>query len=223
MNPQARIISHSESYVEVNSVIRNTYILLSLTLLFSAVTAFFSVVTHAGPTAGLISMLASFGLLFVTQALRNSVWGLLAVFGFTGLMGYGLGPALSAILQTYANGPQLIMTSLGLTGLIFFALSAYVMTSRKDFSFMGGFLFVALILGVMASLVGLFFPMPLLQLILSALFALVFCGFILFDTSRIIHGGERNYIMATISLYLDIYNLFIQLLTIISALAGRRD
>jgi modulator of FtsH protease len=220
---QPHAVARTGSALQVNAVVRNTYILLSVTLFFSAITAWFGIATHASPGAGMIATLLSFAMLFVTQALRNSGLGLIAIFGFTGLLGYGLGPMLNAILQGYANGPQLIMTALGLTGVIFFALSAYVMTTQKDFSFMGGFLFVALILGCLASLMGIFLPIPFMQLMLSSFMVLLFSGFILYDTSRIIHDGERNYIMATISLYLNIYNLFIHLLMIITSLAGRRD
>lgn len=216
-------ITRSGSVLQVNSVIRNTYILLSLTLLFSAFTAWIGVVTGATPTAGMVASLLSFGLLFVTQSLRNSSWGLVAIFGFTGLLGYGLGPTLSSVLHGFSNGPQLIMTTLGLTGVIFFALSAYAMTTRTDFSFMGGFLFVALIVACIAAVAGIFIQVPFFHLVLSSVMVLVFSGFILYDTSRIIHDGERNYIMATMSLYLNIYNLFISLLHIITALAGRRD
>jgi len=220
---QSPTVTRAGSGLQVNAVIRNTYILLSLTVFFSALCAWFGVITNASPNAGMIASLAAFGLLFVTQALRNSGLGIVAIFAFTGLLGYGLGPTLNMILHGYANGPALIMTTMGLTGIIFFALSAYAMTSQKDFSFMGGFLFVLLIVGVIASLVMLFFPMPMGQLLLSALMVLVFSGFILYDTSRIIHDGETNYILATMSLYLDILNLFVALLQIITALAGRRD
>jgi modulator of FtsH protease len=223
-NPfQSSAVSRAGSTLQVNAVVRNTYILLSLTLFFSAITAWISIVTNASPTAGMIASLLSFGLLFVTQALRNSGFGIIAIFGFTGLLGYGLGPMLNTILHGFSNGSQLIMSSLGLTGAIFLSLSAYVMTTQKDFSFMAGFLFVALILACLASLVGIFFPIPMFQLILSSFMVLLFSGFILYDTSRIIHDGERNYIMATMSLYLNIYNLFINLLMIITSLAGRRD
>jgi modulator of FtsH protease len=220
---QSSAVSRAGSALQINAVVRNTYILLSLTLFFSAITAWIGIVTNASPTAGMIASLLAFGLLFVTQALRNSGFGIIAIFGFTGLLGYGLGPMLNSILHGFSNGPQLIMTSLGLTGAIFLSLSAYVMTTQKNFSFMGGFLFVTLILACLASLIAIFFPVPMLQLILSSFMVLLFSGFILYDTSRIIHDGERNYIMATMSLYLNIYNLFVNLLVIITSLAGRRD
>jgi len=206
--------------IQTNSVIRNTYILLSLTLLFSTCTAWFGMVTQAAPM-GFLVIPIYMGLLFLTQALRNSAWGIAAIFAFTGFMGYTLGPILNLTIQGFSNGTQIVMASLGLTGLIFFALSAYALTTRKDFSYMGGFLFVAATVAFMASVVGMFFPIPMLYLVISAAFILISSGFILFETSQIIRGGERNYIMATISLYVSIYNLFVSLLMLLSMLTGR--
>lgn len=208
--------------IQTNSVIRNTYILLSLTLLFSAFTAWISMATNARPM-GFATLIVYFGLLFGTQMLRNSAWGLVAIFALTGFLGYTLGPILNFALSTFTNGPQLIMTSFGLTGLVFFGLSGYALTTRKDFSYMGGFLFAAGMLAFIGSIVGVFFQIPLMSLAISALFVLVSSGFILYETSQIIHGGERNYIMATISLYVSIYNLFLSLLQLLMAFAGRRD
>lgn len=215
--------SRSEGLIiQTNSVIKNTYILLSLTLLFSAATAWFAMVTHARPM-GLLVLPIYFGLLFATQALKNSSWGIASVFAFTGFMGYTLGPILNMVIGAYSNGAQIVMSSLGATGLIFFALSAYALTTRKDFSYMSGFLFVAATVAFVGSLVGVFFHIPMLSLMVSAAFVLVSSGFILFETSQIINGGERNYIMATISLYVSIYNLFLSLIHILSALSGRRE
>lgn len=220
MNSVAR--SQSTLVIQTNSVIRNTYILLSMTLLFSAFTAWLSMVSNAAPM-GLMSLLVYFGLFYATSALRNSAWGLVAIFALTGFLGYTLGPILNLMLHGFANGAQLIMTAFGLTGLIFFALSGYALTTRKDFSYMGGFLVAAAMIGLIASIIGVFFQVPLMQLGISALFVLISSGFILFETSQIIHGGERNYIMATISLYVSIYNLFVSLLHLLMAFAGRRD
>jgi modulator of FtsH protease len=214
--------AQSDIVIQTNSVIRNTYILLSMTLLFSAFTAWLAMVTNAAPM-GLLVIPVYFGLLFLTQSLRNSVWGIASIFVFTGFMGYTLGPILNLTIQGFSNGTQMIMASLGLTGLIFFALSGYALTTRKDFSYLGGFLFVAATIGMMASIVGLFFPVPLLYLGVSSAFVLIASGLILFETSQIIHGGERNYIMATVSLYVSIYNLFLSLLRLFMLLAGRRD
>jgi modulator of FtsH protease len=172
---------------------------------------------------GLLILPVYFGLLFATQALRNSVWGIASIFAFTGFMGYTLGPILNMVVGGYSNGAQIVMTSLGATGLIFFALSAYALTTRKDFSYMAGFLFVAASVAFIASIVGVFFHVPMLSLIVSAAFVLISSGFILFETNQIINGGERNYIMATISLYVSIYNLFLSLVQILTALTGRRD
>jgi len=193
-----------------------------MTLLFSAFTAWLAMLTNATPM-GLMVLPIYFGLLFLTQSLRNSVWGIASIFAFTGFMGYTLGPILNFAIQGFSNGTQIIMASLGLTGLIFFALSGYALTTRKDFSYLGGFLFVEATIGMMASIVGLFFPVPLLYLGVSSAFVLIASGTILFQTSQIIHDGERNYIMATIALYVSIYNLFISLLQLFMLLAGRRN
>lgn len=224
MQPHLNTVSRAQSglIIQTNSVIRNTYILLSLTLLFSAGTAWFGMVTHA-PAMGLMILPIYFGLLFLTQALKNSVWGVVSTFAFTGFMGYTLGPILNYTIEGFSNGPQIVMTALGLTGLIFLALSGYALTTRKDFNYLNGFLFVAAVVGMIASIAGMFFHTPILYIGVSALFVLISSGFILFETSQIIHGGERNYIMATISLYVSIYNLFLSLLRLLTLFAGRRD
>lgn len=224
MQPSINSVRRAQSgiIIQTNSVIRNTYILLSLTLLFSALTAWCAMVTNARPM-GLLVLPIYIGLLFLTQSLRNSGWGIAAIFAFTGFMGYTLGPILNFAIHGFSNGTQMVMASLGLTGLIFFALSGYALTTRKDFSYLGGFLFVAATVGMMASIVGLFFPIPLFYLGVSAAFVLIASGLILFETSQIINGGERNYIMATISLYVSIYNLFLSLLQLFMLLAGRRN
>jgi modulator of FtsH protease len=224
MQPNINTVRHAQSdiVIQTNSVIRNTYMLLSMTLLFSAFTAWLAMLTNATPM-GLMVLPIYIGLLFLTQTLRNSVWGIASIFAFTGFMGYTLGPILNFVIQGFSNGTQMIMASLGLTGLIFFALSGYALTTRKDFSYLGGFLFVAATIGMMASIVGLFFPVPLLYLGVSSAFVLIASGMILFQTSQLINGGERNYIMATIALYVSIYNLFISLLQLFMLLAGRRN
>lgn len=215
------IRARSEGVLQTNSVIRNTYILLSMTLLFSACTAWAAMVTNA-PPMGFIILPIYFGLLFLTQALRNSPWGVASTFLFTGFMGYTLGPILNFTIQGFSNGSEIVMASLGLTGLIFFSLSAYALTTRKDFSYLGGFLFVAATVAFIAGLATFFFQAPLLFVLVSAAFVLISSGMILFQTSLIINGGERNYIMATISLYVSIYNLFLSLLRILSMFSGRR-
>ena len=211
------------SVIATNSVIRNTYILLSMTLLFSAVTAFLSSAINA-PFLGLApSLLLNFGLIYLVNTLKNSAWGILAVFLFTGFFGYTLGPIINMILSHYANGAEILATSLGLTGAIFFALSCYAMVSRKDFSYLGGFLFAGVTIVFIASLMALFFNAPILQLTISSAFVLISSGIILFETSQIINGGETNYIIATITLYVQIYNLFVSLLQILSMFSGRRN
>jgi modulator of FtsH protease len=223
MRPTLNTVTRSRSgaLIETNSVIRNTYMLLGLTLGFSAFTAWFAMLSNARPM-GMLVLPIYIGLLFMTQALRNSAWGIVSIFAFTGFMGYTLGPLLNMAIQGFSNGPQLIMTSLGLTAFIFFCLSAYALTTRKDFSYMGGFLFVASTVAFVACLAGAFFPIPGLYLTVCAGFVLLSSGMILFETSRIIHGGEQNYILATISLYVSIYNLFISLLQLLMMFAGNR-
>ncbi len=224
MQPNINTVTRARSgfVLETNSVIRNTYILLSLTLLFSACTAWFAMITNARPM-GLLVLPVYFGLLFLTQNLRNSSWGVVSIFAFTGFMGYTLGPILNFSIQGFQNGTQMVMASLGLTGLIFLSLSGYALTTRKDFSYLGGFLFVAAMVGMMASIAGIFFAIPMLYLAVSAAFVLIASGMILFQTSLIINGGETNYIMATISLYVAIYNLFLSLLQLFMMLSGRRN
>ena len=202
--------------VEINKVLRNTYMLLGMTLLFSAFTAGVAMALQISQMTAMILSLTGFGLLFVVNKTADSGKGIVAVFAFTGVLGAALGPMLNYYLGM-ANGPGLIMQALGGTAVVFFALSGYVLTTRKDFSFMGGFLMVGLIVALDASIALIFFNVPAASMALSALIVLLMSGFILFDTSRIIHGGETNYIRATVSLYLDIYNLFTSLLHLLGA------
>jgi len=202
--------------LSTNRVLRNTYMLLSMTLVFSTLCAGVAMAVGLGQGAALLMTLLAFGLLFVVHRTADSGKGLIAIFAFTGLLGASLGPLLSAYLAL-PNGPGLVMQALGGTALVFFALSGYALTTRKDFSFMGGFLFVGLIIAVVASLANLFFAIPAVSLAVSAAIVLVMSGLILFDTSRIIHGGETNYIRATVALYLSLYNLFVALLQLLGA------
>ena len=215
--------SSDQSLIATHAVLRNTYFLLSLTLLFSAIMAAVSMRSNAVPLNPLVQIIVMFGLLFLTMALRNSAWGLVSIFAFTGFTGYTLGPMLNAYLHQFTNGPQLIFTALAATGVIFVALSGYVLTTKKDFSFMGGFLFIALLGGILLSIAGALFHMPAIQIAISGLFVIVFSGYILFNTSQILRGGETNYIMATITLYLDILNLFLSLLRILSYFGGNKQ
>ena len=208
-----------ESVIGTNKVLKNTYMLLGLTLLFSAVTAGISMAVGLGQGAALILMLVGFGLLFVVNRTADSSKGLLAIFAFTGVMGASIGPMLNFYLAM-PNGPALVMQALGGTAVVFFGLSAYALTTRKDFSYMGGFLMVGLLVAVVAMIANIFLAIPALSLTISAAVVMIMSGLILFDTSRIINGGETNYIRATVSLYLDIYNLFIHLLHLLTAMGG---
>lgn len=215
------LTQRAESVLSTNKVLRNTYLLLGLTFMFSALMAYVSFAIGAKPMNPLLMIVGVYGLMFLTQALRNSPMGLVAVFAFTGFLGYTLGPILSYYIANFSNGPQLIATALGGTGVLFFGLSGYALTSRKDFSYLGGFLFMATMVALLAMIAGIFFQVPALQLVISAAFMLISSGLILFQTSEIIHGGERNYISATVALFVSIYNLFVSLLNILSALSGR--
>lgn len=202
-----------------NKVIRNTYTLLSMTLLFSALTAGVSMSLNL-PHPGLLLTLAGyFGLLFATTKFRDSGLGLAFVFALTGFMGYTLGPILNSYLAM-ANGGQIVMTAMAGTGTIFLALSGYALTSRKDFSFMGGFLITGILVAFLAGLGAVFFDMPGLSLAVSSMFVLLMAGLILYETSNIIHGGETNYIMATVTLYVSIFNLFTSLLHLLGFMSG---
>lgn len=210
-----------ESVLATNKVLRNTYLLLGMTFLFSAFTAYASVALGVRSINPLIFIVGAYGLMFLTNALKNSAWGIASVFAFTGFMGFALGPILNMFISHYSNGGQLIATALGGTGMIFFALSGYALTSRKDFSYLGGFLFVGVMVAFLAMIASMFFQIPALQLAISAAFVLISSGLILFQTSEIIHGGETNYISATVSLFVSIYNLFISLLNLLGAFSGR--
>ncbi|NMG64861.1 BAX inhibitor (BI)-1/YccA family protein [Azoarcus indigens] len=197
--------------VSTNKVIRNTYMLLAATLAFSAVVAGASLALQLPHPGLIITLVGYFGLLFLTTKFRNSGLGVLCVFALTGFMGYTLGPILSAYLSL-PNGSMIVMQAMGGTAAIFLGLSAYALTTRKDFSFMGGFLMVGILVAFLAGLGAVFFNMPGLSLAVSAMFVLLMSGLILYETSNIIHGGETNYIMATVTLYVSIYNLFTSLL-----------
>jgi modulator of FtsH protease len=203
-----------------NSVLRNTYLLLSMTLLFSAAMAMVAMSTNAPVMNVWVILIGYFGLLFLTHVLRNSAWGIAAVFALTGFMGYTLGPILNLYITHVANGSQLIAYAMGSTGAIFLGLSAYVLTTRKDFSFMGGFLMIGILLAFIAGIANIFLAIPALALTVSSLFVLLMAGMILYQTSAIIHGGETNYILATVTLYVTIYNLFTSLLQLFGVLGG---
>lgn len=194
-------------------VLRNTYALLSLTLLFSAGVAA-AALTFNLPAPGLVlTLLGYFGLLFAVHKLQNSGWALPLVFALTGFMGYTLGPLLSRSLAMPGGG-QVVMMALAATGATFLALSAWVLSTRRDFSFMGGFLFIGMVIALIAGIAAVFLQIPALGLAVSAMVALLSTGLILFETSRIVNGGETNYVLATVSLYVSIFNLFTSLLSL---------
>ena len=208
------------STLATNKVIRNTYMLLSMTLLFSALTAGVSMALNLPHPGLLLTLGGYFGLLFLTARFRDSALGLAFVFALTGFMGYTLGPILNAYLAL-PNGSQIVMTAMSGTGLIFLGLSGYALTSRKDFSFMGGFLMAGILVAFLAGLGSVFFEMPGLSLAVSSMFVLLMAGLILYETSNIIHGGETNYIMATVTLFVAIFNLFTSLLHLLGATGGQ--
>ena len=199
--------------LSANRVLRNTYWLLSLTLLFSAGAAAAAAALQLPHPGILITLFGYFGLLFLTVRLRNSAWGLVSVFALTGFMGYTLGPVLAKALALPAGG-QAIMLALAATGATFLGLSAWVLTTRRDFSFMGGFLFAGMVVALVAGLGAVFLQVPALALVVSAMVALLSAGLILFETSRIVNGGESNYVLATVGLYVSIFNLFTSLLSL---------
>ena len=205
--------------VDVPRVLRNTYALLSLTLLFGASTAAAAVAWSLPAPGVILTLIGYFGLLFAVHRLRDRAAGLAATFALTGLMGYTLGPLLTKILAL-PGGSQVVMLALGATGVTFLALSAYVLTTRRDFGFMGGFLFAGMVIALLAALAAVFFELPALGLTVSVVVALLSAGLILFETSRIVHGGESNYIMATVGLYVSVFNLFSSLLGLIGSGGG---
>ncbi len=207
------------SVLETNRVLRNTYTLLALTLLFSGLTAYLAMATKAAPLHWLLTIGIYFGLLFLTQALSRSAWGILAVFALTGFLGYTIGPIISLYLN-FPKGTEIVMLALTGTGAIFLGLSGYALVSRKDFSFLGSFLTVGILVAFLASIGAVLFSIPALSLAVSAMFILLMSGLILYQTSEIIHGGETNYILATVTLYVAIYNLFISLLEILGVMSG---
>ena len=204
------------SVLQTNKVLRNTYMLLAMTLTFSAVCAGITAAMNISPGMALGMNLAALVMIFFLNKVSESSNGIWFVFAFTGLLGGSLGYTLN-YYAGFQGGSELIMQAFGATALVFFGLSGYVLTTKKDFSFMGGFLLVGLIVAVVASLANIFFQIPALSLAVSAAIVFIMSGFILYDTSRIINGGETNYIRATVSMYLNIYNLFTSILHLLGA------
>ena len=207
----------ASSAIEVNKVLKNTYMLLGLTLAFSAFVAYLAAVMQLPHPGIIITLVGFYGLLFAIHKTQNSGAGIALVFLLTGFMGYTLGPIIGFVS---ANAPQVLMTALGGTGLTFFGLSAYVLITRKDMSFLAGTLmagFWVLIVGMIANLI---FNIPALSLAISGAFILCSSMIIMYQTSAIIHGGERNYVMATVTLFVSIYNIFVSLLSILMSFSG---
>jgi len=205
--------SSTPSAEAMKRVLRNTYALLAMTLLFSAGVAASAVALQLPAPGLLLALVGYFGLLYAVHKLQNSGWALPAVFALTGFMGYTLGPLLTHSLAL-PGGALTVTLALAATGATLLALSAYVLATRRDFSFMGGFLFIGMVMALMAGLAAMFFDIPALGLAVSAMVALLSAGLILFETSRIVHGGETNYVMATVSLYVSVFNLFTSLLSL---------
>ena len=207
--------------VQVKKVLRNTYALLAMTLLFSAAIATAAVSFQWKAPGLILTLVGFFGLLFAIHKLQNSGWALPAVFALTGFMGYTLGPLLTHTLAL-PGGAQTVSLALGATGTTFIALSAYALISKRDLSFMGGFLFCGMVIALLGGIAAMVFDIPALGLAISAMVALLSAGLILFETSRIVNGGESNYVLATVSLYVTVFNLFTSLLTLFG-IGGSND
>jgi modulator of FtsH protease len=224
MEYNEKVISPTSTILSTNVVLRKTYMLLAATLLFSAITAGFAMFTNAPPLNPILTIVVYIGLLFLTNMLRNNpVAGVICVFALTGFLGYTLGPILSFYIHSFANGGQLVMTALGGTAVIFFALSGYALVSKTDFSYLGGFLMAAIMVAFLAGIAAMVFHMPMLDLVVSGAFMLLSSGMILFQTSLIIHGGETNYVMAALNIYISLLNIFLSLLRILSAFSNNRN
>jgi len=207
------------SVLQTNKVLRNTYMLLAMTLTFSAVCAGIAMSMGLGQGTAMMMSLGALVMIFFLNKAAQSSMGIVFVFVFTGLLGASLGPMLN-YYAGFPGGSETILQALGTTALVFFGLSGYVLTTKKDFSFMGGFLLVGLIVAVVAMVANIFLGIPALSLAISAAIVFIMSGFILYDTSRIINGGETNYIRATVSMYLNIYNLFTSILHLLGVFGG---
>ena len=203
-----------------NKLIRNTYVLLAMTLAFSALTAGIAVMINMPPLHWLLTIGGYFALLFLTAKTANSAMGLVCIFALTGFMGLTLGPIIGFYLHAFSNGPQLVMMAFGGTAAIFVGLSVYALTTKRDFSFLGGFLMVGILVAFLAGIAALVFSFPALSLAVSAMFILLMSGFILYQTSQLVHEPNTNYILATVGLYVSIYNLFTSLLYLFGIFGG---
>jgi modulator of FtsH protease len=208
-----------ESLLASHKVLRNTYLLLSATLAFSALVAGISYALGLPYLGPWITLIGYFALLFAVHKTADSAWGLAWVFALTGFMGYTLGPIISLYVRAIPDGHTIVATAFGITALAFTALSAYAIRSGRRFSFMGGFLMVGILTAFVLGIVSLVFSMPALSLAVSGMFVLLMAGLILYETGEIVHGGETNYIHATVTLYVSIYNLFTSLLHLLGVAA----
>lgn len=209
-----------QSALDTNKVLRNTYLLLSMTLLFSAALAGVAMALNAPPVNFIVLLVGYFGLLFAVERTKNSALGLVFVFALTGFMGYTLGPIISMYLTMFSNGAQIVMLALGGTGAIFVGLSGYALVSGKRFNQWAGALFAGILVAFVMGLAAIFFNIPALSLAVSVLFVALMAGLILYQTGEIIHGGETNYISATVTLFVTIFNLFLSLLQILGFAMG---
>jgi len=210
----------AQSVISTNKVLRNTYSLLSMTLLFSALMAFVAVKANWPIFSPFVFLIGAFGLMFLTNRLANSAWGLVSVFAFTGFFGAYVGPYIGYITQAYGNGQQIVMLALAGTGITFLGLSGIALTTKRDFSGMAKFLMVGVLVAFLAGVANIFLGIPALSLAVSSMFCLLMCGMILYQTQQIVNGGETNYIIATIGLFVTIYNLFMSLLNLLMFFMG---
>ncbi|MCG8465186.1 MAG: Bax inhibitor-1/YccA family protein [Xanthomonadales bacterium] len=214
-------ISHSSSQaLGSHRVLRNTYALLSMTLLFSAAMATVAMAFQWPPLGPIVTLIGFYGLFFATAKLRNSVWGLVSVFALTGFMGATLGPILNIYMSRFANGDEIVILSLGGTGAIFLAMSAFALTTKKDLSGMGRFLMIGILVAFIAALANIFLKITGLALAVSSMFLVISSLLISYETQQIVRGGETNYIMATVSLFVSIYNIFVSLLSLLGFAMG---
>lgn len=219
-----KVTASPTSVIAANRVLRNTYILLSLTLLFSAVTSGLAIISNAGFTNIWIALIVMIGFPFLLQMTRNSGWSIVLTFAYTGFIGWYIGPLLNFYIKNFSNGSELIMMALGSTGLIFLILSAISLNPNRNFSHWGRFLFVGILVAFIASLVNIFFiKMPALYMAISVIFALISGGLIMYQTNAIVQGGERNYVMATVTLYISLINIFLTILQLLGMFAGNRN
>ncbi|QEO56717.1 Bax inhibitor-1/YccA family protein [Francisella marina] len=212
-----------ESVLRANRVLRNTYWLLSMTLLFSALMAFVAMSSGAAVLNPILMLVVYIGLLFGINATKNSPWGIVLTFALTGLLGYSLGPILNLYIQQFSNGAELIMMAFGTTGLIFLGLSAVAMSPARNFNRVGSFCAIGAIVAIVALVLNIFLQIPALGFVISLVFAFISGGFILWQTNAIVRGEENNYILATVNIYVSLFNIFVTLLQIFGAVAGDRD